>query len=67
MREISEYMTAKEAQQELGISNRKMTDLLAGEKPILPWVPDKLDKRIKLVRKSDVEDLRASSIKKGAA
>src|SRR5216683_1475321 len=63
MPDDDEYMTAREAQDYLGVSNRKMTDLLMGQQPALPWVRDSLDKRIKLVKRADVEKLAATSAK----
>jgi hypothetical protein len=62
-----EYMTAAEAMRALGVGNKKMMTLLAlgeqGQPGGLPWVRDALDKRIKLVKRSDVEELQARSAK----
>lgn len=57
-----EFMTIAEARDFLGIGNKKMAQLLKdGE---LAAVPDPLDKRSKLVKRSDVEALKARSAKK---
>jgi hypothetical protein len=57
-------MTAREAQEYLEISNKKMAQLLANGK--LPSEPDPLDKRVKLVRRADVERLKGQSRKNAA-
>ena len=54
-----ELMTVAEATQYLGIGNKKMSQLL--KEGVLAWRADVLDKRIKLVKRRDVEALRASS------
>lgn len=59
-------MTAREAQQYLGISNRKMWQMLEVDK-VLSYERDPLDKRVKLVKRADVEALKARSAKKVAA
>lgn len=57
-----ELMTIAEATELLGIGNKKMAQLLRdGE---LPWEQDPLDKRSKLVKRADVEALKARSGKK---
>ena len=61
--EPEERITAAEAQKLLGISNRTMARLL---KESLLWELDPLDKRMKLVRRADVERLKAASTKPGA-
>lgn len=65
-----DYMTASEAQAFLGVSNRKMADLLKtgrdGEPPALASIPDPLDRRYKLVKRSDVEALGRQSKKLAA-
>jgi excisionase family DNA binding protein len=56
-------ITAAEAQKHLGVSGKTMARLLkSGE---LPFERDKLDRRIKLVRRADVERLAAESARKG--
>lgn len=57
-----ELMTIAEATAYLGIGNKKMAQLL--KEGALPWEPDPLDKRSKLVKRSDVEALKARSGKK---
>jgi excisionase family DNA binding protein len=59
----SELMTATEAQAYLGISTKTLARLLkSGE---LPYTPDKLDRRVKMVRRADVEALAHGSTKPG--
>lgn len=58
-----DLMTIAEAQEYLGIGNKKMAALLKGE---LPFEYDKLDKRSKLVKRGDVERLKAQSKKASA-
>lgn len=61
-----DLIIAGEAQKRLGISKKKMAELL--DKGILASEPDPLDKRVKLVSAAAVEALRASStVKKDAA
>lgn len=61
-----DLILAGEAQKMLGISKKKMADLL--DKKILAHQEDPLDKRVKLVSRADVEALLASStVKKLAA
>jgi hypothetical protein len=52
-------MTVGEARALLGIGKQKMAHLIA--RGILVTVPDPLDGRIKLVKRADVENLRARS------
>lgn len=57
-------MTIAEAREYLGVSNKKMSRLLSeGE---LTATVDPLDKRVKLVKRSDVEALKARSVKSAA-
>jgi excisionase family DNA binding protein len=57
-------MTIAEATEYLGIGSKKMAALLkSGE---LPYQPDKLDRRIKLVKRADVETLKEQSRKNAA-
>ncbi len=60
-----DIVTVAEARAYLGIGNKKMARLLADG--ILHWEPDPLDKRAKLVKRSEVEALAARSAKKEAA
>ena len=58
-----DVMTATEAQQYLGISAKTIARLLkSGE---LAFERDKLDRRVKIVKKVDVERLAAGSIRPG--
>lgn len=59
-----ETMTAREAQEYLGISNRKMAQML--DKGILAFERDPLDQRVKLIPRAEVEALRARSKKVAA-
>jgi Helix-turn-helix domain len=59
-----EYMTAAEAADYLGVGNKKMARML--KEGTLPWQPDPLDERFKLVKRSDVEALAARSAKRAA-
>lgn len=52
-----EYLTAAEAQHVLGVSKRKMADLI--RRGDLPSEPNPFDRRSKLVRRADVETLKA--------
>lgn len=65
----SEYMTVAEARDFLGVSRKKIADLI--EKGVLVSEPNPLDNRSKLVRREDVEALKAKvphySAKKDAA
>ena len=62
MNESDDTMTAGEAQEYLGISKRKMWELLEKDE-LLAYERDPLDKRIKLIKRSDVEALKARSKK----
>jgi hypothetical protein len=53
-----------EAQKRLGVSKKKMASLLA--EGTLPFQLDPLDKRVKLVRLSDVDRLMESRLGKAA-
>jgi excisionase family DNA binding protein len=58
-----DVMTAAEAQKYLGISTKAMARLLkSGD---LPFERDKLDRRVKLVKRADVERLAAQSSRPG--
>lgn len=52
-------MTTTEARKMLGISTKKMTDLIAEGRIAVEHNP--LDKRVKLIKLSEVEKLRAVS------
>ena len=54
-------MTIAEATQYLGISNKTMARLI--REGALAWQHDPLDKRSKLVKRADVEALKARSKK----
>jgi excisionase family DNA binding protein len=51
-----EYMTLGEAQRELGVSHVTIARMVRDG--TLPSVPNKLDRRSKLVRRADVEALK---------
>jgi hypothetical protein len=53
----SEYLTAAEAQAILGVTKRKMGDLI--RRGDLPSEPNPFDRRSKLVLRADVERLAA--------
>ena len=53
----SEYMTVAEAQEELGVTKRKIAQLITDG--LLPSEPNPFDKRSKLVKRVDVEALKA--------
>ena len=59
-----QYLKVVEAQKRLGVSKKKMAALLA--EGTLPFQLDPLDKRVKLVRRSDVERLMESRLGKAA-
>lgn len=61
----SEYMTAADAQELLGITKRKMSDLI--KRGDIPSEPNPFDRRSKLVRRADVERLLAKMPAKNAA
>lgn len=50
-------ITTRKAREMLGVSRGKMTDMI--EKGEILTYPNPLDKRVKLIRKSDVEALLA--------
>jgi hypothetical protein len=59
----SEMMTATEAQLYLGISSKALARLLkSGD---LPFTLDKLDRRVKMVKRADVERLALESTRPG--
>ncbi len=61
-----EVMTVGEAQRRLGVSKKKIAQII--KDGVLEVVgTDPLDKRIKLVKRSEVEALAARSTKKDAA
>jgi excisionase family DNA binding protein len=61
-----DYLTVAEAQEELDVSKRKIAQMI--EEGILPTEPNPFDKRSKLVRRADVEALKAKQpAKKHAA
>jgi excisionase family DNA binding protein len=55
-----EYMTVAEARAALGVSRRKIAELI--EQGILPSRENPLDKRSKLVSRADVAQLKAQSV-----
>lgn len=55
----SEYMTVAEARDFLGVSRRKIADLI--EKGVLAAEPNPLDNRSKLLRREAVEALKAKA------
>src|SRR5215467_341438 len=57
-----EYLTATQARDVLGVSQGKMTALIREGQ--LPTYPDPLNKRIKLIKKADVEALLARTVRK---
>ncbi len=59
-----QFMKVVEAQKCLGVSKKKMASLLA--EGALPFQLDPLDKRVKLVRRSDVERLMEPRLGKAA-
>jgi len=61
----AEYMTVAEARDYLGVSKRKITQFI--EDGTLPSEPNIFDKRSKLVRRADVEALKAKMPAKQAA
>lgn len=52
----SEYITVAEARDLLGVSKRKIAQLI--DEGVLPAEPNVLDKRSKVVKRSDVEELK---------
>jgi hypothetical protein len=67
----AEYLTVAEAQERLGVGEKKMRRLLrlgaAGQPGGLSWTPDPLDARAKRIRRRDVEALLRQSPAKSAA
>ena len=61
MTEEGEYLTATQARDLLGVSQGKMTALIREGQ--LPTYPDPLNKRIKLIKKSDVDALLAQTVR----
>lgn len=61
---MNEMLTAREAQEYLGVSKRKMWQLL--KSGAVQTQDDPLDARLKLVRKSDLDALLAQSKKPAA-
>ncbi len=55
MSEKSEYVTATQARELLGIGKAKLAELIRNG--TLPTTPNPLNKRAKLVRRADVEKL----------
>lgn len=61
MEQHSEYVTATEAKELLGVSEYKMTAMLkSGE---MPWYPDPRNKRAKLIKRSDIEEWLAKAVR----
>lgn len=58
----SEYMPAGEASVYLGISKTTMWKML--RTGVLPYIPSRLDSRIKMVKRADVEELKRENIKR---
>lgn len=54
--DADEYLTVGEAREHLGVSKPKMARLIADG--VLPTETSSLDKRVKLIRRADVEALR---------
>ncbi len=61
----SEYLTVAEAQHELGVNRRTIAALI--RRGDLPTEPNPFDRRSKLVRRADVEKLKAKMPAKIAA
>lgn len=55
----NEYVTAAEAQEMLGVSKPRMAEILGSEPGagILKWERSRVDGRVKLIRRADVEAL----------
>jgi excisionase family DNA binding protein len=53
---LSEYLTVAEAQELLGVTKRKMADLIS--RGDIPSEENPFDRRSKLVRRADVEKLK---------
>jgi excisionase family DNA binding protein len=61
MEQHSEYVTATEAKELLGVSEYKMTAMLkSGE---MSWYPDPRNKRAKLIKRSDIEEWLAKAVR----
>lgn len=61
----SEYISAAEAREMLGVSKPRMAEML--KNGTLKWEPNPLDRRGKVVRRADVEALARRAGKKYAA
>jgi excisionase family DNA binding protein len=61
--EQSEYVTVAEAREMLGVSKPHMTDLL--KRGVLHAEPDVIDRRVKKIRRADVEALARTTPKRG--
>jgi excisionase family DNA binding protein len=59
-----EYLTVNEARELLGVSQSKLWRLL--KDGTLLWVPDPLDKRAKLIKRTDLEALLSKTRRKTA-
>jgi hypothetical protein len=59
----SEYITVADARDYLGVSKRKIAQLVA--EGALPAEPNPLDKRSKVLRRADVEALKRKSPSSG--
>jgi hypothetical protein len=55
---MQEYVTATEARDILGVSHKRVTEMLKDGR--LAWIPDPLNQRAKLIRRADVDALLAS-------
>lgn len=58
----AKYMTAGEAAAFLGIGKSAMSRLL--NKGVLPFITSKIDSRIKMVKRADVEALAQENLRK---
>lgn len=52
---VSEYVTVAEARDMLGVTKRRIAEMI--EDGTLPSEPNPFDKRSKLIKRSDVEEL----------
>jgi excisionase family DNA binding protein len=61
-----EYISVAEAREMLGVSKPKMAEML--DKGVLPWEPNPLDSRSKLIPRAAVEELarKAGKVKSAA-
>ena len=57
-RENPEYLTAKDARKNLGVSKVKMANLI--KKGVIHTHPDPLDSRVKLIKKDDLAALKVN-------